>query len=282
LRVLVTGSSGFIGSAIADKLETNGCNVVRASRNTSEANNDNLIYLDLAKLESVSRLASYKPFDVIVHLGAKIGWNNESLEELYIPNVLSTGLIANLCMNTNALLIFSSAAIIHGVENEAITKESSLDPDSNYGQSKYLAEELIRISGARSCILRIGGVFGLNGPNHLGLNVSITEALDKISPILYGSGKAYRNYIYLWDVVSCVEYVINNSIEGVHLLAANEKISIKSMINEICKILGSGINPNMLNRVDVKNMLIEHSDKLPSTRTFQAALNDIKLRSGEI
>jgi nucleoside-diphosphate-sugar epimerase len=280
LRVLVTGSSGFIGSAIADKLEASGCNVVRTTRKKSKANNINLIYLDLSKLETISKLANHQRFDVIIHFGAKIGWSNESIEELFVTNVLATGLLANLSTTTDTLLVFSSAAIVCGAKKEMITTESSINPDTDYGKSKQLAEELIRMSGVRSCIFRIGGVFGLNGPNHLGINISITEALNQISPKLYGSGKAHRNYIYLWDVVACVEHAINYNIQGTHLLAGVEKISIQSMIEKICQTLGSDIKLNKQAGIESKGMLIAHSENFPNSRSFQASLNDIKFRAG--
>ena len=65
---------------------------------------------------------------------------------------------------------------------EKITQDSSVNADTPYGKSKWLAEELIRMSGVNHCILRIGGVFGLNGPMHLGLNRTILNVIEKISP----------------------------------------------------------------------------------------------------
>ena len=99
MRVLVTGSSGFIGSAIADKLEASGCNVVRTTRKKSKANNINLIYLDLSKLETISKLANHQRFDVIIHFGAKIGWSNESIEELFVTKCFGYRFIGKFVNN---------------------------------------------------------------------------------------------------------------------------------------------------------------------------------------
>lgn len=47
---------------------------------------------------------------------------------------------------------------------------------------------MIKMSDVSHAILRIGGVFGKDGPHHLGLNKSIDNAFKGITPIVYGGG----------------------------------------------------------------------------------------------
>lgn len=277
-KILVTGATGFIGSAIAEKLVEEGFSVITTTRIQSEADGVSLVYMDLSKPESILNLVDDGCYDVIIHFGSRIGWSGESEEELFISNVIATGLLANIAFEAGARFIFSSAAMVCGVTTELITNKTPINPDTSYGKSKWLAEEMIRASGAKSCILRIGGVFGLNGPNHLGLNRAISGAIKQIVPQQYGSCNALRNYVYLWDVVEAVTHIIRNNIEGTHLIAGSEQNSVRLMLEEVCDVFMPGKRPEQHPGDDATNQLIVPSDDLPKTRNLRSALEDIRSR----
>jgi UDP-glucose 4-epimerase len=276
-KVLVTGSTGFIGSSIAIKLEKD-YKVIKTSRTQIQANGKDVLYLDLSKPETIYGLHQTHRFDVVVHFGAQIGWTDKDEKTMLMSNVVSTSLLAMEAEQMGAKFIFASAAIVHGAYAENININSEINLDTFYAKSKWFAEELIRMSGVNYCILRIGGVFGLNGPSHLGLNRVITDVLNQVSPKLYSKSDAQRNYIYVWDVASSVEYAINHDIQGVHLLAGSESITIRAMMEQVCHTLG--IKKNKQSYSKVKNQLIKPSESFPSARNFEAALQDIKLRAG--
>ena len=278
-RILVTGATGFIGMAIAEKLEQDGLQVIRTTRNQSEADGTRALYLDLSRPETISRWANDHRFDAIVHFGARIGWSGETEEELLVPNVIAVGLLADLALRTDLQFVFSSAAMVCGVMAEKIAKDAPANPDTPYGKSKWLAERLVRASGVRHCTLRIGGVFGLDGPSHLGVNRAIADAMNQTAPQLYGSGNARRNYIYLWDVAETVAHIIRNNIEGTHLLAGSERRSVRSMLEEICEVFMPGESPVQRPGDDAADQLIELSSDLPETRSFRSALEDIRDRA---
>jgi len=278
-KILVTGATGFIGSAIAERLEEVGYQVTRTTRRQSEVDGESMLYLDLSRPETIIGLIGEYRFDTIVHFGARIGWSGEIEEELFIPNVIATGLLANFAQKTDSQLIFSSIAVVCGVTAEKITQDSPIGPDTPYGKSKWLAEELVNASGARHCILRIGGVFGLNGPDHLGLNRAIAGAINQTAPQLHGRGNARRNYVYLWDVAETVEHIIRNNIEGTHLLAGSEQSSIRSMLKEVCAVFMPGVNPVQHFGDDATEQLIMPSSDLSETRSFRSALEDIRDRA---
>lgn len=278
-RILVTGATGFIGSAIAERLEAVGYQVTRTARTQSETDGASTLYLDLSRPETISRLADNHHFDVIVHFGAHIEWSVEFEEELFVRNTIATGILANLALKTRSQFIFSSTALVCGVKTEDIRQDRPVNPDTPYGKSKWLAEELVKASCTRHCILRIGGVFGLNGPNHLGLNRAITDAIKYKAPQLHGSGNALRNYIYLWDITETVVHIIRNNIEGTHLLAGSEKTSIRSMLEEVCEVFMPGVNPVQHPGGDITDQLILPSGDLLKTRSFRSALEDIRVRT---
>jgi nucleoside-diphosphate-sugar epimerase len=278
-KILVTGATGFIGSAIAERLEEVGYQVTRTTRVRSGADGTSIFFLDLSRPETIFRLVDDHNFEAIVHFGADVRLLKCSLTDLYVPNVLATGLLANFAQQTDSLFIFASSIMVHGVKADTFTHENPTNPDTPYGKSKWLAEELVNASGARHCILRIGGVFGLNGPDHLGLNRAIAGAINQTAPQLHGRGNARRNYVYLWDVAETVEHIIRNNIEGTHLLAGSEQSSIRSMLKEVCAVFMPGVNPVQHLGDDATEQLIMPSSDLSETRSFRSALEDIRARA---
>lgn len=277
-KILVTGSSGFIGSVIVEQLNQSGYQVVLSTRDKSKAVKDNVILIDLLKPETIIGLSNKYSFDVIVHFGAAIGWTDENEKTMLLSNVVATSLLSHEAEKMGAKFIFASAAIVHGAHTENIDIESEINPDTAYAKSKWLAEELIRMSGGNYCILRIGGVFGLYGPKHLGLNNAISEVIEAITPKVYGNGNAKRNYIYVWDVAKAVEVIIKKNIIGTQLLAGTEQSTIGTMIEQVCKTLSDDIFPNKQPGNKATHQIIEPSDVLPKTRSFENSIGDIKVK----
>lgn len=274
--VLVTGSTGFVGQATSSALENAGWHVVRSSRLKPSDNQSNITQLDLADPSTVIALAKGPRYDAIVHIAAHVGWSDSDESAMYVTNVLSTGYLAYLTNVWNAHIVYASAAIVHGVATEVIDSETPIFLDNSYAKSKWLGEELLKASNARNCILRMSGVFGHKGPTHLGLNRAIEMAIKGISPKQIGKGNALRNYIYVKDVASAIAYALEHGLNGTHLLAGHEELSVCEMLEKVCEVLAPSISPIMQNGIEAKNQLIKPSLDLPKTRNFVESLIDIR------
>lgn len=271
--VLVTGASGFLGRATVKLLRADGWRVAEAVRGDNGAEGE-CIGLDLCRPESVLALAGLR-FDAVVHLGALVALSDQVQQDLYAPNVLSTGCLAHLASFWGAHMVFASTAIVHGVRAEVINDATPVAPDTPYASSKWLGEQLVRASGARSCTLRLAGIFGAGGPAHLGLNRAIDGACAGVPPTRFGSGLALRNYVYVKDVAETILFVLNERIEGSHLVAGMETFSISDMLQQVCDVLAPTLNPVVVEGGEAKNQVIHPSPVLPPGRNFQEALRDI-------
>lgn len=274
--VLVTGANGFIGREAVNQLEVAGWVVTKGIRANQKSLGEGFIGIDLNNPASLLSLANEVRFDAIVHLGAHIGWYGNAEAEMYSPNILSTSLLSFLAAKWNSFLVFSSAAIVCGVKTEKICIDSSIIPDTPYGKSKYLGEQLIAASNVRSCILRIAGTFGPMGPTHLGLNKAIDCGISGVLPVQTGLGKALRNYIYVKDVGRSIAYVLDHHIQGIHFLAGSEVLSVAQMLGEVCDVFLPGQQPVINHGPESSDQIIESSYQLPRARSFYDALLDIK------
>jgi nucleoside-diphosphate-sugar epimerase len=273
--VLLTGGTGFIGRATADLLISQGWQVYLAKRAETAEN-----WVDLEKTASFVKLMEGARMDAIVHLAAKIELGNSTEDKLFATNVAGTANLLLLAQRWKARLIFASTAIVCGARTPHITTSSPVNPDTVYGRSKWLAEQLIVASGVDAMTLRLSGVFGADGPAHLGLNRTIDAALKESQrPQLVGSGGARRNYIYVRDAATAIAYALESNMQGVHYVAGAETMTIKEMLDSLCQILLPGRDPMLVAGGDAADQVIEPSPFLPSARPFREALIDIASRA---
>lgn len=271
-RVLITGANGFIGSKLMDILKRTDWELVPLVRSRTGLKSE--VVIDFCAPNFCRTINSLSKVDAIVHLGAKIGWDSSSKHALFVPNVLATGELVRWAKRIEAYFVFASAAIVCGVKNSHITSVNKPNPDTDYGYSKWLAEEIIQMSGVKYTILRIAGVFGKDGPSHLGINKAINDALNGIRPIQYGDGGIKRNYIYVKDLSNIIKFCIENKIEGTHLVAGSIN-TISEMLQIICDVILIGKKPEYRKDKDGSDQIIEHSVYLPRARSFEEAIRDI-------
>jgi len=273
-RLLITGATGFVGKTLLNRIsKSNNFDIYSLVREKSGFPNE--IILDLGSDSFKKAIDDFPDVDVVIHLGAKIGWDGSTKAQLFAPNVLATAELSKWAKRIGAYFIFASAAIVCGVNTPLIDSKSVPNPDTDYGYSKWLAEEAIRTSRVRQAILRIAGIFGKDGPDHLGLNKSIKEALNGNVPVLYGSGDIKRNYIYVEDVVNIILYCIDKGIEGTHLVAGSYTYTMLQMLEALCDILIPGTSPQHQKGQKGADQIIKHSSYLPKGRTFKSAVEDI-------
>jgi nucleoside-diphosphate-sugar epimerase len=274
--VLIIGATGFIGRATVSALADAGWQITRGTRLASEKLIEGIVHIDLSEPATILAMAKGARFGAIVHLGAHIALIGSDESEMFVPNVLSTACLAYLAKLWDAHMIFASTAIVHGAMTEMINSDSPVCPDTAYAKSKWLGEQLLATSNAKHCVLRIAGVFGYGGPTHLGLNRAIDVAIKGEPPLQIGLGGALRNYVYVKDVAQTIAYVLQQRVEGTHLLAGHEVISINGMLQQVCDTFAPAMHPMIKDGPQALNQVITPSDFLPKTRGFREALIDIR------
>jgi nucleoside-diphosphate-sugar epimerase len=271
-KVLVTGATGFIGRAVSSTLERADWDVIRGSRFEREGH----VRVDLKDPAFAAQLLEGPRIDAIVHLAAKVELKDKTLDQLFVPNVLGTGNLLAVAKRWQAHFVFASTVVVCGATNRHVTSKSPPNPDMPYAESKWLAEQLISASGVPATILRLSGVFGANGPDHLGLNRAIMGATRGQIPKLAGDGSARRNYAYVKDVALDVAYALKNGVQGTHLISGSETTSIGQMLDSVCQVFLPGVSPEKTEGATTQDQVIERSPLLPATRAFSDALRDIK------
>jgi len=267
-HVLVTGAAGFLGGATVRAFEKMDYRVSQTARNETAACQP----LDLADVGALATTLDHCQPEIIVNCAAIADFGPGVLARQFATNTLAPGVMAAWCERNGAHMIQISGTLVHGFNHTSFGPATLETPDTDYGRSKYLAEKLVSASGASATILRFGGIFGLNGPDHLFLNRMIRAARSGMRPTITGHGQARRNYLHVEDAAAMITYCATHRSEGIRWAGGSDILSIQEMAQAVCDaFIGDG-GPVFTEGVEARDQIVETSDDLPQARPFVTAL----------
>lgn len=145
MNILVTGSAGMIGGYVVKGLIEKGHTVIGVDRIAKDINLQDFtqIILDLSSKEAIMQLIDDKKIDRVIHLAALAhtkGVKDTSFEAFKKVNVDMAENVFEACAIFNVPVLFISSVDAIGMVKGLITPETELNPISNYGKSKAMAE----------------------------------------------------------------------------------------------------------------------------------------------
>lgn len=148
MNILVTGSAGMIGCYVVKGLIEKGHTVIGVDRRRNDNANENdnrfsQVVLDLGSKDDVMRLFEENMIDRAIHLAAlahTAGVKDTSWEAFKKVNVDCAENLFEACAKHNVPVLFISTVDAIGLVKGLITPETKLNPISNYGKSKAMAE----------------------------------------------------------------------------------------------------------------------------------------------
>jgi len=199
-KILITGSSGFIGSHLRKALP----NSDGLSRTPSETTNIVGSILSLP--------VSVNDYDIIYHLAALVG------TEASIKNPIATYNI-NVCGTLNLVRSFKGLFIF-------VSTVGVYDPLRNpYFLSKYVCEEILRVAQCKHIIFRLANLYGK------GSKSVVQKWLEADLIQIYGDGKQVRDFTYIDDVIQ----ILANSFKLERNRTYNIGTGIPTTLNELAK-----------------------------------------------
>lgn len=269
MKVLVTGARGFLGGAVRSALIHQGHEVIAAARRQEQG----FVAADLGAPDAVISLLDRIRPDAVVNCAARVDFGADVLPALFSVNALLPALIALWCRAEDAYMVQASTIAVHGVRIAEAGPAASVDPDTDYGRSKWLAEQNIAQSGCRAVTLRFGGMFGRSGPEHLGLNRALRGAISGKPPTIVGSGSARRNYVFVHDAAAVIAHCLQSQPQGVRWVGGCQILTTREMLEALCDVYLPGARPETVPGPDAADQLVRHSPDLPVGRSFREALD---------
>lgn len=152
MKVLLTGGSGILGSAISKSLKSNGVDVQLYSRTS------------FSWSKNIENVNFFLDFDCIIHAAANT--NVEACESdpqsCYLDNTLLTERLANSAEQAGCKFVYISSTGIYGSSKEAepYTEYDAVMPTTHHHASKWLGEKAVNSHCSNPLILRAGWIFG--------------------------------------------------------------------------------------------------------------------------
>jgi len=149
MNILVTGSAGMIGGYVVKGLIDKGHTVVGVDRRKSddERQGFNQVVLDLSSKDDVMRLFDDNKIDRAIHLAAlahTVGVKDTSWNAFKKVNVDCAENLFEACSKHEVPVLFISTVDAIGMVKGTITPDTELNPISNYGKSKAMAESRLK------------------------------------------------------------------------------------------------------------------------------------------
>ena len=185
MDILIIGSSGFLGKEVTITLKKSKYNLTFLSRD--KVTKKNHIFCNLKNPKKLNSILEFAKPDVIINLAADVNLQNKTkhMDEI---NFICPNIIAKYCKKNDAHFIQASSILVHGI-NTNYSIKTKYNPINYYSKSKLKADNLIIKTKCRYSILRFGGIYGKNGPSHLGINKFINMALQGEKLIFNGNRK---------------------------------------------------------------------------------------------
>lgn len=225
MKILLTGSEGFVGGYLRKELEKTGYIVYSIDR--VKVSRVNYFCFDLSNdTSSLSKLLKDKSFDLIIHLAAAKGDYNLKYDDFFRDNVVASINLIKLAkiLDINSIICYSTVSV-YGHNNVLKSEDADLAPNNPYGETK-LESEKIFIKWFNSnpiknklTILRPSVIYGENNYANM---YNLIDQLNKKIPVSVGKGDYIKSLVAVENVVDITIFSINR-LEGLQIYNCTDK-----------------------------------------------------------
>jgi nucleoside-diphosphate-sugar epimerase len=272
-EILIVGGQGFIGSSLAKFYRREGYEVKITTKYYESASADS-IQSDYSKdsFLEVFRERNYKKIFFLSgnpYPGLSFNNCNKDIDQTLVPLVNAVEALKDTSFKGD--FWFASSVAVYGKADLEVQRETDIcNPLSNYAVVKLAGENYLKMMSLTSDLnlgsFRIFSTFGENLKRQLIYDIFTKIKNDPYNISLFGSGMEIRDLSYVGDQVKRIKLVADNIRPkgDIYNLGSGESTSIKSVAEEIVKIMGYGteINFTSEHRVFDGNSWVACVDKL--------------------
>lgn len=244
-RVLVTGTTGFTGGHLCERLARDGEMVRALVRDPARTGGSHppgveLIAGDLRDPASLAR--AVEGVATVYHIAALFRPENVSRRDMWETNVDG---VRNLLEAAHAAgvrrFVHCSTIGVHGdVRNPPATETSSYAPGDHYQQSKTEGEKIalawMRDGKLEVSVFRPGGIYG---PRDLRF-LKLIRAVARRRFVMLGSGEVRYQMVYIDDLIDGILRCgrCPQAVGEVFILTGEPAVTLNQLVATIAQVLG--------------------------------------------
>jgi len=240
MKILLTGSEGFVGGYLRKELEKTGHLVYCIDR--VKARRTNYFCFDLSnEITSIAKLLKDESFDLLIHLAAAKGDYNLKYNDFYRDNVIASKKLITLIkvLNIKSVIAYSTVSV-YGHDNKIKSEEAELVPNNEYGTTKLESENLFiewyNLDPVKNklTILRPSVIYGENNFANM---YNLLNQLNKKIPITVGNGNYIKSMVAVENIVDMTIFTMKN-LDSIQIYNCTDKPypKLKEVIKYISEI----------------------------------------------
>ena len=245
MRILVTGASGFVGTALCRELLARGHTVRAAVRRLVPPSAvpprlQQILVPDIGA--EFDRSALVDGVATVVHLAAIAHRSSLDDAELRRVNCDAAIRLAEAAAGSVRRFVFLSSVKVHGEDSGSGTyaEDDALDPRDSYGRSKLEAERALTDTAARCgvelVIVRPPLVYG---PGVKANFLRLLGWIDSGLPLPFASVHNRRSLVYVGNLVDAIARLAEHpAARGPFLVGDDESVSTPELVSRIASVLG--------------------------------------------
>ena len=248
---MITGATGFIGRAVAEKLLHENYHVFELGRTPSGLETQG--FIEIPRLDaSVLLEPAIPPVDVIIHTAARVHVMKETdtdpIQAFRKINTEATLALAKQAASAGVKrFIFLSSIKVNGESTplgKAFNEHVARIPDDPYALSKYEAEcglfDISRATGMEVVVIRPPLVYG---PGVKGNFSSMMKWVEKGIPLPLGAVHNKRSFLALGNLVSFIQMCIEHpkATNQTFVLADRDDVSTTQLVRDIAEVMSKKV-----------------------------------------
>jgi len=241
MKILITGSSGMLGTALVDLLKNSKASL-DPNPDVIEAPHE---VLDITHEDNVTAFISSHAPDIIVNCAAftNVDKCETEREAAFNVNALGPKYIATAAKKCGAKVIqISTDFVFDGNGNRPYTEEDQTNPLSEYGRTKLEGERNIQSYCNSYLIVRTSWLFGHNGINFAAKMLELSEQHKELSIVTDETGSP----TYTPDLAEALWILIKKKCEGIINISNDGSCSRYEWAEYIFKTMGFKIKMNQI------------------------------------
>ena len=282
MRLLITGGLGFIGSHLVDSLSKKSYKIKILTKtlskkdNIKNSSNIQIEKIDLVNFKRLGQIIEkFKP-DMIIHLAGNTSHSKsfeEPLEDIESNAKTTLFMLEKIReLGLPCKFVLGSTFIVIGKPKKLpVTENTPCNPTTIYGTNRLASEHYCKIYHdvyrINTVVFRITNSFGPREqtiPSKNAVNYLIHNAFNGNTVTLYNRGKFFRDLIYISDVVSGIETIINKGKSGeLYWISSGKKLWFYELANLLEKLTNCKVKfvatPKYTKKTDVGNFVVDNS-----------------------
>jgi UDP-glucose 4-epimerase len=283
-RILILGGLGFVGSNLAQDLVSKEHELILLSRDNKKMQNiSNVIdkvkieYGDIISFSWLEKIVLKHEPDVVFHLAGQLTTYESFEKPLYDVDVNSKSTLVLLetirKLNKSCRFILGSTFWVVGrPESLPINEETPCNPSNIYAADRLASENYCkiyhRVYDVDALVMRLTNTFGIreqyDNPRKAALNYLIYRGYKGQTVPIYDKGRFFRDYIYVSDVVSAAETIMEKGKSGeCYFVGTGVKTWFYDIGRWIEELTKGGVvyveSPEFHKKINVGNMVIDNA-----------------------